>query len=158
MGKRKTKDDEPTIRIRRRFERNGGRMFDRRKQKKGREKKREGAGGSEGGWTNDEDAGDGGEGNHQEDTRVDRAKCKNEVTGQADLDWMSLDEKKRVSSYGVSVHILPGSIGLKLNLLILSGKDVVRIPKSTCRRGATSTRTPKTTMRTTSIDRVNVLT
>lgn len=40
-----------------------------------------------------------------------------------------------MSSYGVSVHILPGSIGLKLNLLILSGKDVVRIPKSTCQHG-----------------------
>jgi len=32
---------------------------------------------------------------------------------------------------GVSVHILPGSIRLKLMVLILSGKDVVRIPKTT---------------------------
>lgn len=38
---------------------------------------------------------------------------------------------KLKTSDGVSVHILPGSIRLKLNLLILSGKDVVRIPKST---------------------------
>ena len=43
-------------------------------------------------------------------------------------------EKKRIFSpyivYGVSVHILPGSIRLHLNFLILSGKDVVRIPRS----------------------------
>lgn len=45
-------------------------------------------------------------------------------------DRSSHDGKMAVSD-GVSVHILPGSIRLKLKVLILSGKDVVRIPKTT---------------------------
>lgn len=56
---------------------------------------------------------------------MDNERC---IKGQGTIWGRGLNLK---TSDGVSVHILPGSIGLQLNLLILSGKDVVRIPKST---------------------------
>lgn len=40
-------------------------------------------------------------------------------------------KKKLFNFIGVSVNILPGSIRLYLIFLILSGKDVVRVPKPT---------------------------
>ena len=69
--------------------------------------------------------------------RILKGMKKKRISVQIVVEWNKQDSKDRTkehvefSSGGVSVHILPGSIRLKLNLLILSGKDVVRIPKST---------------------------
>ena len=58
------------------------------------------------------------------DTTFNEEDCAHIKKLQGVLNYLS-------SSNGVSVHILPGSIRFTFNFLILSGKDVVRIPRST---------------------------